>query len=46
MYEMGWGTTADKDRALDLYRQAVAAGNEKARQNADRLAGKADQATN
>ena len=40
MYEMGWGTTADKARALDLYKQALAQGNSQAQQNIDRLAGK------
>jgi TPR repeat protein len=37
MYEMGWGTTADRTKALELYRQALAVGNGKAQQNIDRL---------
>ena len=40
MYEMGWGTTVDKTKALDLYQQSVAAGNNRAQQNIDRLQGK------
>jgi TPR repeat protein len=40
MYEMGWGTTVDKTKALDLYQQALAAGNNRAQQNIDRLEGK------
>jgi hypothetical protein len=37
---MGWGTTVDKTKALDLYQQALAAGNNRAQQNIDRLQGK------
>ena len=40
MYEMGWGTTVDKTKALDFYQQALAAGNDKAQQNIERLQGK------
>ena len=34
------GITVDKTKALDLYQQAVAAGNNRAQQNIDRLQGK------
>ena len=40
MYEMGGGTTVDKTKALDFYQQALAAGNDKAQQNIERLQGK------
>jgi len=46
MYEMGWGTTANKPRALQLYRQALAAGNDKSQQNIARLEGQGVTATN
>ena len=39
LYEMGWGTVADRAKALDLYKRAHAAGNTQAQQNIDRLAG-------
>ena len=37
---MGWGTTIDKTRALDLYQQSLAAGNVRAQANIDRLQGR------
>ena len=40
MFEMGWGTTIDKTRALDLYQQSLAAGNVRAQANIDRLQGR------
>jgi TPR repeat protein len=46
MFEMGWGTPADAARALALYRQSLAQGNAKARQNIDRLEAKAGTAVN
>ena len=39
MYEMGWGTMIDKPKALDLYKQALATGNQNARKNIERLSG-------
>jgi TPR repeat protein len=37
MYEMGWGTPADKAKARSLYEQAAAKGNTLAQENLKRL---------
>jgi TPR repeat protein len=46
MYEMGWGTTVDATRALELYRQSLAQGNAKAQENIERLEAKTLSAVN
>jgi len=37
MYEMGWGTTADKAKAIELYTRAAERGNQLAVDNLRRL---------
>ena len=37
MYEMGWGTPPNRDKALDYYRQALAKGIVSAQSNIDRV---------
>jgi len=37
MYEMGWGVTQDKQKALEFYKQSVDKGNERAKDNIERL---------
>jgi TPR repeat protein len=37
MYEMGWGTRADKNKAIELYTKAAQKGNQLARDNLRRL---------
>jgi TPR repeat protein len=44
MYEMGWGTQADKARALELYRRAAELGNPHARKNIARVEASVEQA--
>jgi TPR repeat protein len=46
MHEMGWGTQADRRRALELYRRAADLGNPHARKNIARLEAAAEQASN
>ncbi len=36
---MGWGIAANRAKALELYQQALAAGNAEASKNIDRLGG-------
>src|SRR6185503_18106986 len=37
MYEMGWGTPADKNKAIEAYTKAAQKGNQLARDNLRRL---------
>jgi TPR repeat protein len=37
MYEMGWGTRADKKKAVEMYTKAAQKGNQLARDNLRRL---------